>query len=140
MINHDSPRLSFPVVESLINLFGDWLEHRREVNEMHQLPGSDFDRIAQELGVSTSDLEELVNRGPHAADEMPRLLAALGIDEAVLERCQPLVLHDMERVCAMCQSKGECDFHLATGDIADHYRKFCLNTETLEALKTTGRT
>jgi len=127
------------VVETLVNLFGDWLEHRREVSEMRQLRGSDFDRIAQELGVSTADLEELVNRGPHAADEMPRLLAALGIDEAGLERCQPFVLRDMERVCAVCQSKGECDFHLATGDIADHYRKFCLNTPTLDALKTTGR-
>ena len=139
MINHDSPQPSFPVVETLVNLFGDWLEHRREVSEMRQLRGSDFDRIAQELGVSTADLEELVNRGPHAADEMPRLPAALGIDEAGLERCQPFVLRDMERVCAVCQSKGECDFHLSAGDIADHYRKFCLNTPTLDALKTTGR-
>ena len=135
MVNYDSPQPSFPVVETLVNLFGDWLEHRREVSEMRQLRGSDFDRIAQELGVSPADLEELVNRGPHAADEMPKLLTALGIDEAGLERCQPLVLRDMKRVCAMCQSKGECDFHLATGDIADHYRKFCLNTGTIDALK-----
>ena len=139
MINHDSPQPSFPVVETLVNLFGDWLEHRREVSNMRQLGSSDFDRIAQELGVSTADLDELVNRGPHAADEMPRLLAALGIDEAGLERCQPFVLRDMERVCAVCQSKGECDFHLAAGDIADHYRKFCLNTPALDALKTTVR-
>ncbi len=96
----------YPVVEALINTFSDWLKHRRELNEIRQLNTAEFDRIASELRVSPSDLNELVRQGPHAADELPKLLKVLGIDEEALARTQPLVLRDMERVCALCASQG----------------------------------
>src|ERR1700760_3165460 len=99
----------YPRVGMLIDTFAAWLKHRRELNEMRQLDRSDFDRIAADLEVSSGDLEELVRRGPHAADELPVLLKALGIDAAALERTQPLVVRDMERVCAMCRHKSQCD-------------------------------
>ena len=71
-------------VETLINTFGDWLQHRRELNEIRQMDRSDFDRIASDLRVSPGELDTLVRQGPHAADELPYLLRALGIDEASL--------------------------------------------------------
>ncbi len=79
---------SVPVVETLIHSFGDWLKHRREMNELRELNTSEFDRIASELRVSPGDLNELVRQGPHAADELPQMLQALGIDEAALTRTQ----------------------------------------------------
>ena len=124
----------YPRVESLINTFGDWLKHRRELNEIRQMDRSDFDRIAGDLRVSPNDLDELVRKGPHAADELPKLLKALGIDEAGLARTQPLVLRDMERVCALCHSKGQCDRDLAAGTAAEHYEGYCLNAPTIELL------
>jgi len=77
---------SYPAVELLINTFGDWLKHRRELSEIRQMDRSDFDRIASDLRVSPTDLDELVRQGPHAADELPKLLKVLGIDEAALAR------------------------------------------------------
>jgi hypothetical protein len=62
------------------------------------------------------------------------LLRALGIDEADLARSQPLVLRDMERVCAMCASKRKCDHDLAAGTSAGHYEEYCLNAPTIESL------
>ena len=76
----------------------------------------------------------LVRQGPHAADELPRLLKSLGIDEADLARTQPLVLRDMERVCAMCASKRQCDRDLAAGTSAEHYEEYCLNAPTIDSL------
>jgi transcriptional regulator with XRE-family HTH domain len=125
---------AYPRVEMLINTFGDWLKHRRELNEIRQMDRSDFDRIAGDLRVSPNDLDELVRKGPHAADELPKLLKALGIDEAGLARTQPLVLRDMERVCALCHSKGQCDRDLAAGTSAEHYEGYCLNAPTIELL------
>src|SRR5665213_2093136 len=90
------------VVERLTHTFGDWLKHRRELKEMRQLNTSEFDRIAGDLRVSPADLNELVRLGPHAADELPKLLNALGIDGNDLARIEPLVLHEKERVCALC--------------------------------------
>ena len=125
---------AYPRVELLINTFGDWLKHRRELNEIRQMDRSDFDRIAGDLRVSPNDLDELVRKGPHAADELPMLLKALGIDEAGLARTQPLVLRDMERVCALCHSKGQCDRDLAAGTSVEHYEGYCLNAPTIELL------
>ena len=85
-VSHDRPEQAIPVVETLINTFGDWLKHRRELNELRQLNTSDFDRIAGDLRVSPGDLDELVRHGPHAADELPKMLKALGIDEEALAR------------------------------------------------------
>ena len=125
---------SYPAVEFLINTFGDWLKHRRELSEIRQMDRSDFDRIASDLRVSPTDLDELVRQGPHAADELPKLLKVLGIDEAALARTQPLVLRDMERVCALCQNKRQCDRDLAAGTSAEHYEGYCLNAPTIELL------
>lgn len=126
------------VVERLTHTFSDWIKHRQELNEMRQLNASEFDRIASDLRVSPADLNELVRHGPHAADELPKLLKALGINEADLARVEPLVLHDMERVCALCQHKRECDHDLAVGASAEHYKEYCLNAPTIEQLGHVG--
>jgi transcriptional regulator with XRE-family HTH domain len=105
----------FPAVGMLVNTFTDWLKHRRELSELRQLNTVEFDRIASELRVSPADLNELVRQGPHAADELPKMLKVLGIDEEALARTQPLVLRDMKRVCALCADKRECDRDLAAG-------------------------
>jgi hypothetical protein len=123
-----------PVFDNLITTFSDWLTHRRELNELRQLNTSEFERIATELRVSPGDLTEMVRQGPHAADELPKLLLALGIDEEALARTQPMVLRDMERVCALCAHKGECDRDLAAGTSAEHYKGYCLNASTIETL------
>jgi len=125
---------SHSVVERLTYTFGDWLKHRRELNEMRQLNTSEFERIAVDLRVSPADLNELVRRGPHAADELPKLLNAIGIEGNDLARVEPLVLRDMERVCALCEHKRECDRDLAAGTSAEHYQGYCLNSPTIESL------
>ena len=122
------------VVERLTHTFSDWLKHRQELSEIRQLNSSEFDRIASDLRVSPADLTELVRHGPNAADELPKLLQALGIDEADLARVEPMVLHDMERVCALCHNKRECDRDLAAGTSAEHYQGYCLNAPTIEQL------
>jgi hypothetical protein len=81
----------------------------------------------------------LVRNGPHAADELPKLLKALGIDEKSLARIEPLVLHDMERVCALCHNKRECDRDLAAGTSAERYQGYCLNAPTIEQLGQAGQ-
>ena len=131
MSTQDHP---YPRVEFLIDTFADWLKHRRELSEVRQMDRSDFERIASDLRVSPGELDTLVDRGPHAADELPKLLKALGIDQSDLARTEPMVLRDMERVCALCHHKRECDRDLAAGTSAGHYEAYCLNAPTIDAL------
>lgn len=121
----------YPVFETLLNTFKDWLKHRRELNELRQLDTVEFGRIASELRISPDDLNELVHLGPHAADELPNMLKALGIDREALARAEPLALRDMERVCALCHDKGQCDRDLAAGTAAEHYRGYCPNASAI---------
>ena len=83
-----------------------------------------------------SDLEELVRGGPHAADELPRLLEALSISARDLARFEPMMVH-MERVCALCESKRECDRDLASGASAEHHQEYCLNAPRIAQLRET---
>src|SRR6516165_10266132 len=98
----------YPMVQDLIDSFAGWLKHRRELNEMRRLERTDFDRIASDLRVSPDDLEERVRHGQHASDEMPKMLAQLGIDEHRLGPAYPLMVRAMERVCALCRDKAQC--------------------------------
>jgi hypothetical protein len=119
------------VLERLTNTFSDWLKHRRELSEMRQLDVTDFCRIANDLRLAPTELEELVRHGPHAADQLPRLLEALGISAQDLARIEPMVVRDMERVCALCEHKRQCDHDLASGASAEYYQEYCLNAPTI---------
>jgi hypothetical protein len=41
----------------------------------------------------------------------------------------------MERVCAMCRCKRQCDHDLVGRTIAARYRDYCLNAPTIDELK-----
>lgn len=121
-------------VGRVVDIFGDWLKHRRELREMREMDAANFNQIAGELRMTSADLEALVRQGPHAADELPKMLIALGIDQDALARTEPLVLRDMERVCAMCSHKRQCDRDLAAGSAAAHYEEYCGNAPTIDGL------
>ena len=76
-----------------------------------------------------------MRQGPHKVEELPQLLKVLGIDEDALARAQPLVMRDLERVCALCRHKSECDHDIAEGSLAEHYEAYCGNKVTLDALE-----
>jgi hypothetical protein len=125
----------YPVVSRMIDIFAEWLKHRRELREMRELDAANFGQIASDLRISSTDLEALVRQGPHAADELPKMLAALGINHDDLARTEPLVLRDMERVCSLCIHKHLCDRDLAAGTAAAHYGDYCANAPTIDGME-----
>lgn len=125
---------TYPTVEFWIGKFADWIKHRRELSEVRRMNRTDFDLIARDLRVSPDELDRLVAAGAHSADEMPEMLKALGIDVADLARVEPLLVRDMQRVCSLCRDKAHCHGELAHGTAAEHYREFCPNAPTIDAL------
>jgi hypothetical protein len=130
---------TYPTVEFLIDRFSAWLKHRRELSEIRQMHRADLDLIAQDLRVSPGDLDRLIAAGPHSADEMPRMLQSLGIDMEDLVRTEPLMVRDMQRVCALCKDKAHCHSELAAGTAAEHFHDYCPNAATIDALGPTLR-
>lgn len=111
---------SHPIIRKLIDAFGNWRKHRQKIREIRDLNDDEFSTLANELRITPADLDTFVRQGPHAVDELPKLLTALGIDEKALSRTQPLVL----RVCASCQQKYQCDRDLDAGTSAQHVPPF----------------
>jgi hypothetical protein len=136
IIQATRPAMNYPVVEAFIDIFARWLERRREIAELCTCDAmtAEFARIANDLGLSPGELDQLVRSGPHAADELPKMMAALGFDAKAIARAQPLVIRDLQRVCALCEQKKQCNRDLAAGTAAQRYREYCPNTTTLASL------
>ena len=123
-----------PVVDSVIDIFARWLKHRREIAESCNCDSQEFAHIARDLNISTGELDQLVRRGAHAADALPKMMAELHIDQRAVARVEPMVMRDLERVCALCAQKRQCARELAAGTAAQHYGDYCPNASTLKSL------
>ena len=135
MTTHE--REPYPFVTKVIDLFGDWLKQRRELNELTEFaadPG-ELERVARELNVTPADLEMLVRQGSQGANELSYTLTALGIDETALSRAEPALLRDMERVCSFCTRKRQCHRELAAGTAATNYVEYCENADKIDMLR-----
>ena len=91
-------------------------------------------RIARDLGVSPSELRELASKGPGAADQLQKMLVVLDVDPKALADTNLPFMRDLQRVCIACGDKHRCEHELAGGTAAEHFREFCPNTVTLDAL------
>ena len=130
-------REPYPFVTKVIDLFGDWLKQRRELNELMEYaadPG-ELERVARELNVTPAELEMLVRRGSQGANELPEMLKALSIDETALWRAEPALLRDMERVCSFCRHKRQCHQELAAGTAATNYVEYCENADAIDMVR-----
>jgi hypothetical protein len=130
-------RKPYPFVTKVIDLFGNWLKQRRELNELMGCsadPG-ELERVARDLNVTPADLQMLVRQGSQGANELPYMLSALGIDEVALWRAEPALLRDMERVCSFCTHKRRCHQELGAGTAATNYVEYCENSDTFDMLR-----
>jgi hypothetical protein len=126
---------SHPIVQGLINGFVDWLRYRRKMHEIRNLDCRSFDDIVRDLRIASADLDAFIRRGPHAADQLPKVLKDLGIEEASLAHSEAAVLRDMQRVCVLCERKTQCNNDLEIGASARNYKDYCLNAPTMIALR-----
>ena len=130
-------REPFPFVTKVIDMFGDWLKQRRELNELMEYAAEfgELEPVARELNVTPADLERLVRHGPQSANELPYILTALDIDEEALRRAEPAFLRDMERICSFCRRKRQCHRELAAGTAATNYVEYCENADKIDMLR-----
>jgi transcriptional regulator with XRE-family HTH domain len=130
-------REPYPFVTNVIDLFGNWLKQRRELNELtaYTADPGELERVARDLNVTPADLERLVRQGSQGGNELLEMLKALDIDETALCRAEPALLRDMERVCAFCTHKRQCHQELAAGTAATNYVEYCGNADTIDTLR-----
>jgi hypothetical protein len=122
----------------VLDAIADWVKRYREAiglrNELATCTPEQVAVIARDVGLSPGDLLSITAKGPHAADELPRLLRALGVDPQKLATEDPGTMRALQRICITCGNKGQCQHDLAGGTAWSHYRDYCPNAISLDAL------
>ena len=94
---------------SVFSAIASWVNKYREAvsvrAEFANCGADEVANIARDVGVSPEELLCFTNKGPHAADELSRLLRALGIDPLKLRSADPTLMRSLERVCITCGHK-----------------------------------
>ena len=129
---------SYPRLEPVLNAIANWIKKYRYAvglrDELARCGPEEVARTARDLGVSPRELARLADKGPHAAEQLPMLLRALGVDPGKLSRDDPAMMRDLQRLCITCGHKGQCEHELAAGTAAGSYKSFCPNAFSLETL------
>jgi hypothetical protein len=126
-------------VAPIFDAIANWVKKYRDAvglrNELAHCGAEEVGRIAHDLGMSSEELISLAGKGPHAADQLPRLLRALGVDPVELTSVDPANMRALERICITCGHKDQCEHDLAAGTAAQSsYKDYCPNARSLNAL------
>ncbi len=125
-------------VKPILDAIADWVKKYRHAvglrGEFAHCGAEEVALIARDIGVSPQELIFVANKGPHAADELPTLLCALGVDPQKLASDDPAVMRSLQRICISCGHKDQCQHDLAAGTAASKYRDYCPNAISLDAL------
>jgi hypothetical protein len=122
------------VADGVARVWRQWIQPDASLSELGCSAEVQLERIAHDIGVSVPELHRLTRLGPHAADLLPKRMAALGLDRAEVSRTEPAVLHDMQRVCALCSHHRRCAGDLAHNANDQAWQSYCPNVATLKAL------
>ncbi len=122
----------------LVGRMTDWVKDcfRRDADlrEWQGLDGAERGRVAHDLGMGSGDLGTLMAASGGAA-ELDDLLTRTGLQQAAAMRG---ALHDLQRVCGLCQQRSDCrDWLSVPVDARDEgaMPQFCPNREELQALR-----
>ena len=125
-------------IESIFSAIADWVTRYRQAiglrRELAKCAPEEVAAIARDIGLSTGELESIARKGPNAADELPKLLRALGVDPQKIKADRIGALRDLQRICTSCGHKAQCRHELAAGTAANHYHSYCPNAVPIDEL------
>ncbi len=96
--------------------------------------GREAGNVARDVGLSTPELYTIARAGPESADQLNARLNALELDHVGAP-----TLRDLERVCAVCGAKRQCERDLARAPDDPVWQSYCPNAPTLQALEQSRR-
>jgi len=90
--------------------------------------------MAEDIGVTQNQLQELVRKGSGSANLLKRMLVALHVDPKVIADMDPLVRREVKWLCITCCNKRQCEHEIAKGTAVEHFQKYCPNAVSIDEL------
>jgi len=138
MVNRENELPSYPLAEAAFKAIADWVNSYRNAigfkNEFGMCGPDEVMRMAKDIGVTPSQLQELVRQGSDSANLLKRMLVALHVDPKTIPDIDPLVMREMNWLCMTCGNKKRCEHELAKGTATEHFHEFCPNAVSIDEL------
>ena len=129
----------YPRVTAVLEMVAEWWKRRdHHRDRLEAVTGPDVEKMARDIGITAGELRMLARQGARPL-LLPRMLDALHIDAEALSRHDPVTFRDLQRVCALCDSKRRCAVDLAEGDAAETFESYCPNALTLKSVHWSGQ-
>jgi hypothetical protein len=112
-----------------------WFKRRAALAELDRYSLPELERLGRDAGVGGNDLRVLAGKWPDSANLLTRRIAELGLNATEISRADPQTMRDLQRVCTICASKGECEHDLARHENTSDWQEYCPNAETFDALR-----
>ena len=116
MINRENELPSYPLVEMALKAIADWVSNYRNAigfkNEFSMCGPDEVMRMAKDIGVTPSRLQELVRKGPDSAKLLKSMLIALHVDPKIIAGMDPLVMRELNWLCITCSNRSDASMNL----------------------------
>lgn len=115
----------------LFDRISDWLDRRlgSSGGELSRMSDAEVARAAHDIGLSRADLETLSSQPRDQALLLNQRLELLGLDAKRLADAG--FLRDLQRTCAMCESKGVCEHDMHARPQSSDWTDYCPNSGVL---------
>ena len=138
MTDRENEAPHYPFVEAVLKAIADWVTSYRKVigfNDEFAMCGPDeVMRMAKDIGVTPSQLQQLVRKGPDSANLLKCMLVALHVDPKIIAGMDSLVMREMQWLCITCNNKKRCEHEFAKGTTNKHFHEFCPNAVSIDEL------
>lgn len=125
----DKPGSLLQAVWRWFRIWSDWT-----ARDLMALSDREVERVAEDLSVSTAELYKLARSDSRSADLLLRVLGVLDLDCKEVARLMPETMHDLQRLCSLCNRRKRCAHDLARTPLDPRWRDYCPNAATLLAL------
>jgi|GEM_PF-250082 len=113
----------------------DWKSIRGSLAQLDRCGRDEIDRIAHDLSLTSGELRMLARNGANSARLLYRRMAELGLRPDKIAGAEPKVMRDLQKLCAMCDSKARCERDFARSAESSAWHAYCPNDDTLIALR-----
>ena len=122
------------LIEAVSQWWRQWARGGSARFELKCCGEEEVERMAKDIGLSSSELRRLASLGPDSADLLLRRMAALDLDRKEVSQTEPRTFQDLQRLCSMCNHHRRCRGDLARDADDPAWHDYCPNASTLMAL------
>jgi hypothetical protein len=132
--NHATYPFFASAIDPTLGFFARLVRRYKAAQELRNIGEVEASSIARDLGISQTELRSLVTHDGGFPELLRRMLSALWIDGSVVQEADPILLRDMQKVCAFCQNTRRCRRELEAGGADEHFHDYCPNSPNLYAV------